>query len=91
LERHIGLSAAAHAAAGAARDYNMAVSSGSQDPEVARIGHAVRSAVAGNDSNALGAARELIGDRLAQALRSGLPQDRRVAALTFDLGVATLR
>jgi hypothetical protein len=48
LEKHIGLSSAAYAAAAAAREYSTGVGSGTQYADVIRIGHAARVAVETN-------------------------------------------
>jgi hypothetical protein len=91
LERHVGLSAAARAAAAAAREYHSAVSNGLQETGVLDIGHAARVAVEGNDEGALAGAVQLIRQRLATlpcaspaAMAQGLP------ALGYIPGTAAL-
>jgi len=67
LERQVGLSAAAHVAAAAAREFNSAVTDGSQQTEVFTIGQAARGAVESNaDADAVHVMR-LISARLDSA------------------------
>ncbi len=68
LERQVGLSAAAHVAAAAAREFNSAVTGGSQQSEVFIIGHAARSAVESNAEADTAHVMQLISSRLDSAV-----------------------
>lgn len=67
LERQLGLSAAAHVAAAAAREFNSAVTGGSQLAEVFAVGHAARAAVESNSETDITQAMRLISQRLDSA------------------------
>ena len=91
LERHLGLSAAARAAAAAAREYHSAVSNGLLDPAILDLGHAVRSAVESNDGTAVAAAVQSIVQRLA-SLPPAAPAaaSPEAPALSFGSGAVAL-
>jgi hypothetical protein len=91
LEKHIGLSAAAHAAAAAAREYGAGVNSGAHDVEVLRIGHAARSAVEANEVPDTAKAVRLIVQRLASMSTHAPVSASDAAAPAYDLGGATFR
>jgi hypothetical protein len=91
LEKHIGLSAAAHAAAAAAREYGAGVNSGAHDVEVLRIGHAARSAVEANGVADTAKAVRLIVQRLASMSARAPVRAPDAAAPAYDLGGATFR
>jgi hypothetical protein len=77
LEKHVGLSAAAHAAAASAREFGAALNNGCLDAEVLRIGNAARGAVESNaDADTMSAVRS-IAERLSSMspLASGAPVD----------------
>lgn len=69
LEKYIGLSAAAHAAAAAAREYGGGLSLGSHDPDVLRIGTAARCAVETRTATDMENAVRLMRERLAASTR----------------------
>ena len=89
--KHIGLSAAAHAAAAAAREYGAGVNSGAHDVEVLRIGHAARSAVEANEVPDTAKAVRLIVQRLASMSTHAPVSASDAAAPAYDLGGATFR
>jgi hypothetical protein len=65
LERQVGLSAAAHVAAAAARGYHSAITSQSHEAAVLRLGQAARTAVESTAEADLAQALQLICERLA--------------------------
>ncbi len=72
LEKYIGLSAAAHLAAAAARDYSLDINAGTLEPRVLHIGRAARAAVETNTATDAAHTVRLIVQRLAIApLKAG--------------------
>jgi hypothetical protein len=67
LENAIGLSAAAHLAAAAARDYSLAINNGTLDPHVIHIGRLARAAVEDNSPEDIAHTVRLITQRLLAA------------------------
>ena len=89
LERQIGLSAAAHVAAAAAREFNSAVASRCLEIAVLNLGHSARTAVETNlEADAAETARLILQRVLGTPLvdRTSTDQARR----RRDLGEATL-
>jgi hypothetical protein len=73
LERHIGLSAAAHMAAAAARNFGSAVSGGFLPPDMLQIVQVVRRAVGSNTEADASEALQLILQRLSSVPARSLP------------------
>ncbi len=91
LEKQIGLSAAAHAAAAAAREYSAGVNRGSQDVEVLRIGQAARGAVETNEEAYTANAVRLIVQLLSSMSTQASVDAPDAAAPSCDLGGATFK
>jgi hypothetical protein len=89
LSPYIGLDAAAHIAAAAARDYCAALNAGTQSAEVVHIGNAAASAVESNDEERALHVMKLILRRLSSAGAVPLA-DSRPPSLTYDLGAAAI-
>jgi hypothetical protein len=90
LEKHIGLSAAAHAAAAAARDYSAGLNGGSLDVALLRIGHAARGAVETNEEADTANAVQLMVQRLA-SMSTDARDASADAAPAYRVGGATVR
>jgi hypothetical protein len=86
LERHIGLSAAAHAAAAAAREFSAGLNSGSHDAEVFRIGNAARGAVESNALEDTISVVRSIAERLASMSPQAAGDCADPAAVPYDGG-----
>jgi hypothetical protein len=89
LEKHIGLSAAAHAAAAAAREFSSTVGSGSHDAEVSRIGHAARGAAETNEEADTSNAVRLIVQRLSSITTHASVDAPDAAASSYEVEGAT--
>ncbi len=86
LEKHIGLSAAAHLAAAAAREYSLDVGNGSVDAQTMLIGRAARTAVETNsEADASHAVRLIMQRFLAAAAAKVGSQDAPSARAVADV------
>jgi hypothetical protein len=74
LEKSVGLSAAAHIAAAAAREYSVVIGSSEPEAGLLKIGHAVREAVERNDLADETAMLQMIGERLASIPADAAPR-----------------
>jgi hypothetical protein len=88
LSPYIGLEAAAHVAAAAARDYYAALNAGTRSTEIVHLGNAAAFAVESNDDENALHVMKLILRRLSSAGTGALVDSR--PSLTYDLGPATI-
>jgi hypothetical protein len=91
LEKQIGLSAAAHGAAAAAREYSAGVNRGSQDVEVVRIAQAARGAVETNEEADTANVVRLIVQLLSSMATQASVDALDAAAPSCDVGGAAFR
>jgi hypothetical protein len=89
LSPYSGLDAAAHIAAAAARDYSVAVNTGTRSAEIVHISNAASFAVESNDEERALDVMKLILRRLSGGV-PGTLADSRPPSLSYDLGASTI-
>jgi len=93
LEKYIGLSAAAHVAAAAARDYSTDVNAGTLNAEIATIARAVRGAVEDNADEQAAQVVHMIAEHLTSVSARFLSLSLSLSppvALAYDPGTAAV-